>query len=469
MCASFEGCSRNEEYALRERHLTRMPYKDPRAIARMMSRFSNLLPANTVRPWSPKEVLAHRSSRLKRRYENAFASLEVEPLTLRDGRIEMFVKFEKEWADTIDAKAPRAIQFRTPRYTASISQYLMPIEKFIFSIDHQGYPCPLERRLFAKGMNSFQCARRLEAMHRWSNTAWILLDHSRFDANVTVDHIRWESKIYQRICAGPTNQLDWLMRQQLVNRGRTHSGLRYTCRGKKMSGEYNTSLGDSVINAALILDWTAGVDAEILVNGDDSVVAIQADDMARLDPAYFANNGWNTKVEVVYDFHQVEFCQMRPVEVQMGNWRMVRNPWRVMNRAICTIQRYHGVAWHGYLRAVADCEYYCNYGVPVLEAFAHYIRRHSLGHKAVALNDYAELRARLEPHIKYKVHEPTSTARASLHLAWNITEAEQLVMENYFRTVDDLAHVQRLVIGPVGRSVCDAGDTHAYDILLRQG
>lgn len=469
-CASFEGCARNDMYALRERHLTKTPLKEADKVGAYMKYFCDKLPKTVVYPWTPEKVLAHRSSRLKRRYAEAFKSLRENPLTPRDARVEMFVKFEKEWADEITEKTPRAIQFRSPRYTASISQYLMPVEKKIFSLDKNGVECDVEQRLFAKGLNSFQRARRLQAMHKWKNTVWILLDHSRFDANVTEDHIRWESKIYRRVLAGPTEQLDDLMRMQLSNRGRTKSGLRYVCRGKKMSGEYNTSLGDSVINAALLLYWLRECStAEIFVDGDDSVIAVSEEDYTKLDLGYFAANGWTTKVEITREFNRVEFCQCRPVEVQPGNWRMVRNPWRVMNRSICTIQRYHGKAWQGYLRAVADCEYYCGFGVPVLEAFAHYMRRHSEGQKPVSITDQLLYRAKIEPHITYRRNVITSLARTSLALTWGISEAEQLALESYFNSANDLPHVHRLVAGPVGRSVCDAGDTHAYDILLRQG
>ncbi len=467
-CAAFEGCARNEEYALRERHLMKTPAKDQAGVDAYMRLFFDLLPKNVVFPWSPEQVLAHRSARLRRRYADAFESLKQQPLTPLDSRVSTFVKFEKEWADEILGKTPRAIQYRTPRYTASVSQYLMPIEKFIFKIDALGEQCDVPNRLFAKGLNSFQRARRLVAMHRWSDTVWILLDHSRFDANVTVDHIRWESKIYQRVLAGPSRELDALMQQQLRNRGRTGSGLRYTCHGKKMSGEYNTSLGDSVINASVILYWVKDVDAEVILDGDDSVIAVSRSDYGKLDLDYFEKNGWTTKIETTSDFHQVEFCQSRPIEVQPGNWRMVRNPWRMLNRSVCTIQRYHGESWQGYIKAVAECEFACNFGVPVLEEFTHYLRRHAGNAKKIVLReDGVQFRAKMEPHIRMKRMDINSCARTSMALAWGVTEAEQLAIEQYLRMADDSAHVQRLITGPVGRPVCDAGDTHAYDCVLR--
>jgi hypothetical protein len=435
-----------------------------------MGAFYQLLPRKVTLPFTPQQVLAHRTSRLRRRYANAFESLVKHPeITKKDTRVDMFVKFEKEWADEINAKTPRAIQFRSPRYTAKLSQYLMPVEKKIFGMGKDGLPASVENRLFAKGLNSFQRAKRLQAMHRWSNTVWVLLDHSRFDANVTTEHIEWESRCYQKVLAGPLKQFKWLMRQQLANRGRTTSGLRYTCRGKKMSGEYNTSLGDGVINAALLLSWVKGLDAEVLVDGDDSVIAISAEEFSKLDMSYFARNGWTTKIETTTTFEEVEFCQMRPVQIRPGNWRMVRNPWRVLNRALCTIHRYHGEAWLGYLRAVAECEWACNFGVPVLEEFAHYMMRHSRGHKAVTLWEYTEQRAAIEPKLKYRRMAIHPTARASMMLAWNFGLAEQRQVEAYLANADDAQHVQRLITGPVGKSVRAMMPSCAYDASLRRG
>lgn len=467
-CAAYEGCARNEEYALRERHLMATPEKSKTSVDSYMKPFVRILPRAVAYPWTPEQVLAHRSARLRRRYADAFASLKDRPLSPDDAKVSTFVKFEKEWADEIAGKSPRAIQYRTPRYTATIAQYLMPVERAIFDIDATGKRCGVEDRIFAKGMNSYQVAKRLTAMHRWEHTTWILLDHSRFDANVTTEHIRWESKAYQKVLAGPTRALDELMRQQLTNRGRTGSGLRYKCRGKKMSGEYNTSLGDSVINAALLLKWVEPIkEAQVFVNGDDSVIAIPTSSLHLLDMQYFEKNGWTTKIEFTTEFHRVEFCQTRPVEVRPGNWRMVRNPWRVLNRAICTIQRYHGKSWLGYIKAVAQCEYACNYGVPVLECFSHYLFRHARGVDAVRPQKGFYYQANFERKIPVQRHDMHACARTSMALAWDMPESEQLNIERYLDTADNSDHVDRLITGPVGRPVCDGGDAFAYQCVLR--
>lgn len=465
-CAAYQGCYRNEMHALHDRHIMKVGEKTTNSVDAYMGRVFQLLPSEVVGKWTPSQILAHRSGRLKRRYENAFKSLQFTPLQQKDANVTMFIKFEKEWSDVIHEKTPRAIQYRTPRYTASLSQFLMPIEKWLFSCDKDWYPnSPLESRIFAKGMNSFDRAKRLLAMHRWQDTVWVLLDHSRFDANVSLDHIKWEEKVYTKLIAGPTEDLHRLMRSQYRNICYAGSGLKYTCVGKKMSGEYNTSLGDSLINASLIQAWIQNIDAEMLIDGDDSVVAMSKADYDRMDMNYFENNGWNTKVETTTTFNHVEFCQSRPLEIRPGNWRMVRNPYRTISRSLCTVQRYYGQAWKRYLTSIGLCEWYCGFGVPIVAELSKYLLRHGEGAKPLAFIQET-YRAKLEPHSKPGSKEISDWARGSLALTWGIDIPTQLELERYFANAKHQAHLQKVIDRPMGGLICEQTTPYHVNVGL---
>lgn len=454
----------NEMQALHERHIMAVGEKTALSVASYMGRVFELLPAQVAEKWSPSKVLAHRSGRLRRRYENAFKSLSEKSLVPKDANIAMFVKFEKEWSDVIYEKTPRAIQYRTPRYTATISQYLMPIEKWLFGCDKNWAPnSPVTSRIFAKGLNSFDRASRLYSMWRWSDTTWVLLDHSRFDANVNLHHIKWEKKIYCRLTAGDTRELEELMNYQFRNTCYSGSGIKYKCSGKKMSGEYNTSLGDSIINASLIQKWLDGIDAEFIVDGDDSVVAIRTSDYHKLDMCYFKNNGWDTKIETTRTFNHVEFCQARPVEIRPGVWRMVRNPMRSLSRAVCTVQRYYGAAWKRYLTSIGLCEWYCGFGLPILDEFARYLLRHGEGAKPLAtIQD--DFRAKFEPHLRVQRMAISESVRASFALTWGIDVPTQYALERYYSQAKHQNYVQRVIDRPMGELMCEFSTTYHVNV-----
>lgn len=439
---AHQGCAQNEAWGLANRHITRTPAKSE--VGWIMASLCEWLRGHRrgVRAYTPSQVLARRSGRLRRRYAAAFQSLTVWPLCPRDARVTAFVKFEKADLGSLSSKPPRLIQHRSPRYCAAISRFLMPIEKLVFALDHRGATCGVEGRVFAKGLNSWQRARRILAMKRWADTAWVLIDHSRFDSQLSREFIAAECDVYRFLL--PDQEMSDLLRSQLRNTGRTRGGVRYTVTGTKMSGEYNTALGDSLCNYALLRTWTRDVDAELFVDGDDSVVAVSAEQLNLLDPAWFVQHGWNTKVEVVRgELERVEFCQSRPVWFPDG-WRMTRNPTRLLSRGQCTVKNFRGDGWLRYIRACADCEAVCGVGTPVHQAYAQYLLKHAQGRSACKDAPDDSYKAQFEPRFVgwQEIHPET---RASYHAAWGLTPSGQVALEREILARDDRQHTARLI------------------------
>jgi hypothetical protein len=440
---AYEGCSLNERAALVSRHIIDVNEPDPAVVSRGLEllwahpdlELSHFL--GQVDPWSPEKVLAHKESRLKRRYGNAFESLTRLPLQPKDNRVAMFVKFEKWPLNKIGEKAPRAIQFRNPRYTASIASFLMPVEKCVFRL--------IQEPIFAKGLNTFERGERLGRMDRWVDTVWLNIDHSKFDAHMTTPWLRAEHAVYNALCRDP--DLARLLRVQLSNRCRSKYGTVYTCEGRKMSGEYNTSLGDSLVNFMILHAFLDGIDAEVLLDGDDSVVALSGKDMGKLDFRFFERAGMDTKVEVVNDITEVRFCQCGVVKVA-GRYRAVRDPIRVLSRGVYSVRRYSGRGWLKYLTAWGEAELAVFGGIPVLQEYALYLRRHGRGEKPAKLSDWSLDRRKLEPFARHPRAFPiTEETRASFYSTFGMSITEQVELEEYFRCADHSAHVDRLMLG----------------------
>jgi hypothetical protein len=273
--------------------------------------------------WTANQVLASKSGALLRRYERAYDSLKLAPVGEADSRVKMFVKLEKSDRSAF-AKAPRAIQYRNTRYTAELARYLTPISKQVFRYT--------SKSPFMRGLDSFGRAKRIRSMDRWGDTVYLGLDHSKFDSHVKIPWLEAEHRFYTWL--NPDPELKRLLQMQLHNKCMSSSGIKYTSAGGRMSGEFNTSLGNNVINNA-ILGHICGklgvyqVDYDYILDGDDSIIALSASRLAELGDLTEQCKalGMTTKVEEVSrDIQTVSFCQAKVIAVGDSNWRLVRAP-----------------------------------------------------------------------------------------------------------------------------------------------
>jgi len=99
------------------------------------------------------------------------------------------------------------------------------------------------------------------------------------DASVSAEGQTSEIQMYQRSGAGTYQMV--VLREQIKLRGRTSHGHKYTVNGGRASGVPNTGCGASWLNIVALVDTLNSMglvlerDYRIIVNGDDSVVAIR--------------------------------------------------------------------------------------------------------------------------------------------------------------------------------------------------
>lgn len=433
---SWDDCLCNELQALYNRHLCQAAdgaklsehgVKAMRKVARELAQ--TIGPIGRV---SQKYIVDHKPSAKRAGYEQARISLLTRPLTKKDTKISMFVKNEKVLLSEVQTKEPRAIQFRPRRFNLVYATYYHPFEQALFKMDwrHTG-------RVVAKGLNQDGRAMRLRKMYdAHAQPACVLIDFSRFDSHVTRQHLRLEHAVTRK-CCGRHGDLEFCMRSQIENSGRSKHGIRYKSSGGRMSGDQNTGGGNSVINLLQLQAWLdhSGVEGQIFLDGDDSVVIVERQDLGELDPMWLQNNiGMKVKSSVVLRFEDIEFCQCQPVEIAPGKWRMVRNPSRAISKDVVTVQKYPAKVLPKLLAAIGDCELSLNIGVPIMQEFARYLTRASS--KRVALPNDMAFRAREMCAIRPgKAHprEIHPLARVSFQRAFGISVSEQLLLESWFR------------------------------------
>lgn len=252
---------------------------------------------------------------MRKRYQHAYlnppASIKLAAL------VRMMIKYEKMHKLK---KAPRAIQYRSTWFTLMYARYVLPMEQALYGmcLDHPGI------RTFAKGRNNAERAADLRAAYEvYKNPIIILDDKTAFDSSIGPCHLEYVHNII-RACFGKHRLLEQLMKHQLFNRGWTRGGIKYECIGRRMSGDADTALGNSLINY-MALKYAYGEAAIVYCDGDDSVVFLPQPTEAK------PGTGFKTETVVVENFEDIEFCQCYPRSDERG-WIMSRHPLRAMTR-----------------------------------------------------------------------------------------------------------------------------------------
>lgn len=370
------SCTHNEMAALHNRHLI------DRSYIPFDNQYwnKNVDYAKTwnfdIEPTTYHNIVMSYKGGKRKIYWRAMMDLRTNGLRDTDHYIKMFIKYDKLAVGDIQNKMPRAIQYRTARYNLSIAVFLKPYEHVFYSMPGNG---PSGTRIVTKGLSNVDIADLLifKASH-FDKPIYLGLDHSKFDSTVRKEHLVTEHNCYNRVFK--SNWLRFLLRRQLHNKGFSRTGIKYKVEGTRMSGDYNTGLGNSILNRLVLESFVRGLKHEILLDGDDSIVIIEYDDLNKLDLSHFGRMGFETKCEVYDDIQHIDYCQKRLVFSNPPT--MVRNPVRMLsNMAVC-LKRYLPKSYIGWVKSVYDCERLGNPGIPICRSFP------DLKVKAVKDEDY---------------------------------------------------------------------------------
>lgn len=391
---THQGCVANEWTSLVKRHLVNPPKMSHEFILWGMTYIALLtrwLPE--VESWSPTKVINSRPARMKKRYEAAFKT----HLEDKHANVSMFIKFEKMHDPT---KPPRAIQFRHTVFTANYAKYILPIEKSLYgmTLDNHGF-CG-----FAKGKNGYQRASDLRSMFEYYPEPRIILaDHSKFDSCVNSFHLYLTHTVYKAMIKN--EKFDHLMRAQYYNKGYTRFGIKYTCQARRMSGDADTALGNSLVNY-VVLRFMYGDQAIIYCDGDDSVVFLPTG-----SHTVRGGTGFNTVTQIVEEFHEIEFCQCLPV-LTSGGWFMAREPIRAASRMMV---RCGGIVNNSFSYTMGLGEALASPEIPLI-ATACAVLMEPGGKFNANLLEYRHKIAKASN----KIHLPTTDSIMSSCLAWDM-------------------------------------------------
>lgn len=345
-------CAQNELVALRNRHLVGTGLTVNRKLFKQAATVLRHFKTH-IYPVSYYELCQHYRGAKRQRYLNAADNLITNGWDPKYAYIQMFVKPDKMEYNQVRTKPPRAIQYRTAEYNLCVARWMKPIEEWFYE-QVWGYT---QTRFVAKGLNMQQRGKLLREKYlAYSDPVILCADHSRYDSTITREHLIEEFRFYLRLVKD--SNLKYYLKYQFRNTGFSRHGIQYNVKGTRMSGDYNTALGGTIVNFIALTGWMAASSIDkydLIVDGDDSVLFIERHNYDQLSRDWFSRIGFKTKIEVPREFRHIDFCKCRPVLTECG-WVMTRDPMRVISHLQVSKRHYRGKAWRAWLRAVGNCE-----------------------------------------------------------------------------------------------------------------
>lgn len=257
------------------------------------------------------------------------------PLRKKDLSIKAFVKREntpicgdKRALATFD---PRLISGRSAKYQMETGPATYTITKLVASLWHPNNNITYSSGLTAEKVGAWYS----EALSDFSRPIIIENDASRFDSSVSVPALKYEFHVYRRL--GMPQSFIRTLRYQYKTWGYTPGGVSFSVPGTRKSGDGNTSVGNTILNAAIMFYCFKQLGCKhfrILINGDDSISVIDEidyDKVVKVIKEIWLQAGFEVKVLVYSDPWLAQFCSGRfyPVE---GGYRFAPKIGRLVSK-----------------------------------------------------------------------------------------------------------------------------------------
>jgi hypothetical protein len=243
-----------------------------------------------------------------------------------------------------------------------------------FNIEYGRYIKPIEESLYSKiqigkGTN-LSMANKIHKLSK-SFLYYTECDHVAFDAHVTSEMLKLTHTFYQS-CYFHNLELRKLSKKTLNNNCRTRDGIKYRISGTRMSGDVDTSLGNSLINYAILKQCVTELcgKCEIIVNGDDSIIFTNRKiDTVKLMELLKTYNMESKVMESVTNIHKVEFCRQKIVINSKGKPTLMINPSRINTIYGMTYKQQRD--YLEYLRQVCVCNIAINITNPLAQYWSN--------------------------------------------------------------------------------------------------
>lgn len=259
-----------------------------------------------------------------------------------------------------------------------------------------------------------------------ANRRYFSTDFTAFESHFTSHLISiCEGELY-RWCLSGTTCGDFIVSTLCgYNKLHTRTGIRTKVKGRRMSGDMCTSLGNGFTNMMLAMYWADRVDGDIegYVEGDDGLFSTSFE----LTPAMYGELGFTIKIEEVADPCHASFCGMLCSE----SAQIIRNPRKFfMTFAWTSSFISAGTAIMDELLHAKALSCLCETPhCPIVAVMAHY----ALARVGHVKPRFVPDGYHLEPRESFECFAPTTETRALFEDVYGISVETQLRVENMIR------------------------------------
>lgn len=278
------------------------------------------------------------------------------------------------------------IQARHLTFNIKYGRFIKALERNLKFDDHLG-----------KGTN-LQIAAKIDRFKR-KYTHYTEVDHTEFDAHVTTEMLKLTHVFYQS-CFHHNKELRHLSKKTLVNKCRTRDGIKYKVEGTRMSGDVDTSLGNSLINYAILRAGlqALGIQGDAIVNGDDSILFTNQPVPVDQFEAIMLKFNMHSKVQPSQtNIHKVEFCRNKLIYNNQGQPALMIQPTRLTDILGMTYKPFKD--YSVYLQEVIRCFIAINSSNPMC---AYWMRIHNAVYPPL---DYHTLKTVIETQDTHRDHK----------------------------------------------------------------
>jgi hypothetical protein len=296
-----------------------------------------------------------------------------------------------------------------------------------------------------KGLNCEELGKVIHShWEEFSDPIYVSVDGQRFDQHVSELALKFEHTFYKRFF--PKDKfLAKLLRWQLENDIRCYvdeGKFSYKLQGKRMSGDFNTGLGNVILMVAMLYEWLekTQIKCRLINNGDDAGFIIERKDYEKLLSGfeeYMLDYGFEMTIDPPVDvLEQLKFCQTQPVEVD-GKWTMMRDHYVGRAKDARTTRVRYKKEFYVWASSVGASGLSMCGGVPVFQAMYQYYLKCGRGHTpSLCYVDPGSGRLRLAERMQKKISEISDSTRLSYHRAFGIHPDTQVLIENYYEMLN---------------------------------
>lgn len=438
----YNKCKCNETQAFLHRHCVQnkidVNTDHFKTFTNLSASFSNTFKNNNVNisKWSHTELMKNTRTELKSRYQRAKEALNKgyhASLHIMAG-VKAFIKFEKMGQDKIEEGKPaRLIQHRSYEYLYLLKSLLGPAADALKKSETKISKTQCIKDIFGVGLpNETLAGRIVETYSKHNDCVVLCLDHSKWDGHYSLEIMKVLHEFWLSIVdAKNKSLLKKLLSLQEINRGKSQCGLKFKTFATRMSGEYTTSVENTLANYFILK--SVFPDSSIIACGDDSLVFLDRKIFNELDLSTlsqkFSHFGQDTKLDrIAHEIEQIDFCQCSPVLVD-GKYRMVRKVDRLIGRIQYTNYDLNETKLSKYIAGLGLCELANHPGVPIIQELCLTLLNKS-GYKSPLRLAIDREGMVSESTAAYKTI--TMETRASFERAFGITPFEQIMIEKSF-------------------------------------